>query len=339
MPNLQIYDRLKSFDDYQRLEDEFQLKKQLAQSEIAKSQQVDVSKLGEQAFLKAAQGMEITPQEAAALQYLDAKAQTAGFNPVTGAMQQKPGLLDRAGLSFEQPASANVAPTRAPARQPSPSPSGGPDISGVLPSEGTPTPQPEPSEWDIAFQNEMAAAAGNPRLQQTIRENYAKSKISMTEAEAKNAGFADRISASAPLIDAAAPATSDPIENALSSVPLAGNYLTSKEYQSGTQAQRDFVNALLRRESGANIADSEFENAAKQYFPRPGDSQQVLAQKAANRKTALKGIQKSAGPAYKPSIPSNPKAVKPGDTKTSSTGTYLFNGGDPADKNNWKKIK
>jgi len=35
------------------------------------------------------------------------------------------------------------------------------------------------------------------------------------------------------------------------------------------QAKKNFVNAVLRLESGAVISPSEFTNADKQYFPQP----------------------------------------------------------------------
>lgn len=69
-----------------------------------------------------------------------------------------------------------------------------------------------------------------------------------------------------------------------------GNLALSEKAQQAEQAQRDFINAVLRRESGAVIADSEFANAAKQYFPQPGDSKVVKEQKARNRKLAIDGI-------------------------------------------------
>lgn len=61
--------------------------------------------------------------------------------------------------------------------------------------------------------------------------------------------------------------------------------------QMAEQAQRDFVNAVLRRESGAAIAASEFQNAKKQYLPQPNDSKAVLQQKARNRQLAIEGMQ------------------------------------------------
>jgi hypothetical protein len=66
------------------------------------------------------------------------------------------------------------------------------------------------------------------------------------------------------------------------------------------QAKRNFVNAVLRRESGAVISPSEFENAHVQYFPVPGDSEKVLAQKKANRELVKNQFIRSAGRAYQP---------------------------------------
>ena len=63
---------------------------------------------------------------------------------------------------------------------------------------------------------------------------------------------------------------------------LSPNFLKSELWQSQLQAERDFVNAVLRRESGAAIAESEFESAKKQYFPQPGDSEETIKQKSIN---------------------------------------------------------
>jgi hypothetical protein len=61
------------------------------------------------------------------------------------------------------------------------------------------------------------------------------------------------------------------------------NALKSKEAQMQEQAERNFLNAVLRRESGASISESEFESGSRQYFPRFGDSPEVLEQKRQNR--------------------------------------------------------
>ena len=62
------------------------------------------------------------------------------------------------------------------------------------------------------------------------------------------------------------------------------------------QAERNFVNAVLRKESGAAISQKEFDNAEVQYFPRAGDSKGVLEQKERNRKASLAALEAAAGP-------------------------------------------
>lgn len=80
----------------------------------------------------------------------------------------------------------------------------------------------------------------------------------------------------------------------------AFNSMISPERQKVIQAQRDFVNALLRKESGAAISQGEFENAQKQYFPQPGDSPEVIAQKRLNRQNAIEGMMQGTGKGYVP---------------------------------------
>lgn len=116
-----------------------------------------------------------------------------------------------------------------------------------------------------------------------------------SQADAASAGYANRLSDSTKQIEAGTSALSDIGQHARGSVPLVGNYLVSAEYQKGDQAQRNFINAQLRRESGAAISESEFANARKQYIPQPGDGPDVLAQKKANRDMAVRNMQLSAG--------------------------------------------
>jgi hypothetical protein len=70
-----------------------------------------------------------------------------------------------------------------------------------------------------------------------------------------------------------------------------GNAMLSEEGQRAEQAQRDFVNAVLRRESGAVISDAEFANAQQQYFPQPNDKPGQLEQKRRNRALAIQGLE------------------------------------------------
>jgi hypothetical protein len=124
----------------------------------------------------------------------------------------------------------------------------------------------------------------------------------MTEGQAKDALYANRMFAAEKILrdPAIVAAATSPTEVARGSVPMVGNFLASDAYQSAAQAQRDFLNAVLRRESGAVISPSEFSEGTKQYFPALGDSQRVLAQKRANREEAIKGIAAGAGRSYRP---------------------------------------
>jgi hypothetical protein len=94
-------------------------------------------------------------------------------------------------------------------------------------------------------------------------------------------------------------------KNSVSDWPLVGGitgaitnkYAMSTKDQQADQAERDFTNAVLRQESGAAISAPEFDNARKQYFPQPGDSADVIAQKARNRQLAIQGFDANAGKA------------------------------------------
>jgi len=70
----------------------------------------------------------------------------------------------------------------------------------------------------------------------------------------------------------------------------------SAEQQQVDQARRNFITAVLRQESGAAIAASEFANEEKKYFPQVGDTAEVIAQKQKARELAIKAMNIQAGP-------------------------------------------
>lgn len=76
---------------------------------------------------------------------------------------------------------------------------------------------------------------------------------------------------------------------------LAPNIAKSDPIQMAEQAERNFLNSVLRRESGAVISPSEFKEGKKQYFEVFGDSEAVKKQKRINRQTALDGLRNAAG--------------------------------------------
>ena len=74
---------------------------------------------------------------------------------------------------------------------------------------------------------------------------------------------------------------------------------TSADQQQVNQAKSNFITAVLRKESGAVISDSEFDREDKKYFPQINDNDQVIKQKAKARKLAIQAIEVQAGPGAK----------------------------------------
>jgi hypothetical protein len=64
------------------------------------------------------------------------------------------------------------------------------------------------------------------------------------------------------------------------------------------QAQNQWINAMLRLESGAAIPDSERENYRRTLLPVPNDPPEVLAQKKAAREAAFQGMISTSEGAY-----------------------------------------
>lgn len=117
----------------------------------------------------------------------------------------------------------------------------------------------------------------------------------LNDVQSKALQFGTRMQAAGSVLDGLASKGVDQpglIKRAADAVGIGGaaNWTQSGEQQQVEQAQRDFINAVLRRESGAAIADSEFSNARQQYFPQVGDSPEVIAQKRKNREIATAGV-------------------------------------------------
>lgn len=124
--------------------------------------------------------------------------------------------------------------------------------------------------------------------------------VKQTEGEANAGLYARRMFTAEPILRSEEQAATDLTQRAKAGFPLIGNYLVSDSYQKFDQARRDFINATLRRESGAVISPQEFDNAERQYFARPGDNQETLAQKQRNRQEAMSGIAGAAGKGFQP---------------------------------------
>lgn len=330
--DLSVFGKSKTIADFQREEEAFNLNKRMQQAQILKAQQLDIDAMGEQAFYKAAQGLELTPQERAAAAVVDAKSGGIMYDPVTGQATQKPRISDKISIGgndgldgmFPTQGGGRTAPPMAPNGQNPYVGAGNPattqgygdiipsiseaDLDGGIPS----APKmpvgvgkvPIKNQFDISYEQSMRAAAGNPKLQQTLTEKYYKDKGDFTEGQALSAGYADRM-----ILDQQTftdPTISEKAnrldQKLLYELPewLGRNYLISDEKQAYEQAKGDYGAAQLRKESGATIAPSETAALNINDFPSAGDSQETLDRKAATRNAKISAMQRGAGAAYTP---------------------------------------
>lgn len=128
----------------------------------------------------------------------------------------------------------------------------------------------------------------------------------LTDSQAKAALFGDRMLQSDKILgDLQAQGTTTSIPGSRSGFGIGAviNAGSGAQQQMLDQAKRDFINAALRRESGAVISDAEFDNAEKQYFPQIGDSPEVIAQKAKNRQTEINGFLREVPESHRPKLP------------------------------------
>ena len=86
----------------------------------------------------------------------------------------------------------------------------------------------------------------------------------------------------------------------VSEIPLFGNAWSSEEKQLATQAQRQWVRAKLRLESGAAIGEKEMENEISTFFPEFGEGEAVIKQKKESREAAEAAMLMATGVGYEP---------------------------------------
>lgn len=113
-----------------------------------------------------------------------------------------------------------------------------------------------------------------------------------TEAQSKASLFAARTEQANPILEE----LGSKFVGAASMVGgVLPNIFKGEDRQKFEQARDNFITAVLRRESGAAIAPSEYAMAYSTYMPAPGDSAAVLAQKKSTRDLIQQGLRQEAG--------------------------------------------
>ncbi|ANL02703.1 hypothetical protein [Rhizobium phage RHEph18] len=191
---------------------------------------------------------------------------------------------------------------------------------GIFKQDGqSPTQPAQPQQSgpvDLFGDGGQPVTAAAPQGQQAPAQPQNDQIIPLTAPKAPSneqlnaAGFADRMHSAGGLLDKYEQQGLNATDQFLTGSPFIPGFIgnsivgkTNPDYQLFDQARRDFINAQLRRESGAVIGPDEFNNANKQYFPQPGDSKAVIEQKREARRLAIESMARSAGPNYKRPVP------------------------------------
>ena len=196
------------------------------------------------------------------------------------------------------PAAPMVATTNVPAyAQPGYDPTSQAAVNQYLapPAAGQPAAAP-------AVQPPQPAPAPGATKPVVIAKPPAEEKP-LTEVQGKATGFATRMINASKVIDPLDPtaASKAGVVEAVVGQKLGpyGGYFETPERQSYKQAQRDWVTANLRQESGAAIGAEEMNNEIIKYFPQPSDTPQVVEQKRRSRESATQSMLVNAGPGAK----------------------------------------
>lgn len=167
---------------------------------------------------------------------------------------------------------------------------------------------PESSPLVVNYGSPVAGVdeQGNPVFFQPSRTGGPPSMIpgvrpegkAPTESQSNAMLFAERMAQAEPIFQNPPPTFGSRFKEGLPGG--VGNVMITPESRQFFQAERNFINAVLRKESGAVISDTEFENARKQYIPQPGDDDATLELKRQARETAIRQIAAGGGAGYKP---------------------------------------
>lgn len=157
---------------------------------------------------------------------------------------------------------------------------------------------PESSSWERVGGSKLPSGM-------TIRTNpdgtfeliQGQAGGNLTEAQSKDAVYSTRARG--------ALTTLDKFDTALTSLPeRAAEYdptglsrsVQSPEFQQARQSGDEFLQAILRKDTGAAITSDEMASYGRTYLPAPGDGPELLAQKRVARSRALAALESGMPP-------------------------------------------
>jgi hypothetical protein len=179
------------------------------------------------------------------------------------------------------------------------------------------------AQADREVSRQVAATDRAINREAQAAEREAK-RLEGTEGQKLAAGFAARMEAANAIIQQLESAGGLPSvgTEVAANIPFIGNYaqqlaMTSAQ-QRYKQAADNWIRANLRKESGAVIGEEEMAAEYRTYFPQPGNTPEVIAQKAQARQITTQAMKQNAGPVYRPTQgPVRPSTMPPQQNRRS----------------------
>lgn len=178
----------------------------------------------------------------------------------------------------------------------------------------------------------------------------------LTEGQSKDAVYSTRAQGALEILDEYDAELTSVTQRAMDRDPtgiIRGRQ--SEDFQKAKQAGDEFLQAILRKDTGAAITEQEQTLYGQTYLPQPGDGEDVLAQKRLSRRRALEAMKAGMPPQAilkqeqalantgDTTRPAGAVDAKTGSVKAPAIGTiedgFRFLGGDPSDQNSWEEVR
>lgn len=149
-----------------------------------------------------------------------------------------------------------------------------------------------------------------------------------TEGQSKDVVFATRAKGALEALEPIAGSLTDRTDSAWGALPWGlGGGQQSADFQVAETAGQEFLQAILRKDTGAAITPAEQTLYGETYLPRPGDSAERLAYKSEARKRAVAALEAGMSPAQ---IVAQENALAKGGGTTTPPQGAAPEGVDPA---------
>jgi hypothetical protein len=134
-----------------------------------------------------------------------------------------------------------------------------------------------------------SAAPGAPML--TGPQDPPRPNIKLTEGQSKDINFYNRaLAASTEFTDERVQALTSLKQGITRSVPIVGNLAQSDNSRQAMQVAKNFIAAVLRKDTGAAVTPQEFDFYSDIFIPAPGDDKDTIALKQGARNQFLSSM-------------------------------------------------